>query len=62
MVYTSEANKGAFLAFLEEGYTLRKATEKASIVKSTVFDIKKKAAEIEIQHIEQNLPPPTRQQ
>src|SRR5450432_2355176 len=28
----------------------------------TAFDIKKKAAEIEIQHIEQNLPPPTRQQ
>jgi hypothetical protein len=48
----SEADKDAFLALLEEGYTLRKTAEKAGIVKSTAFDIKKKAAEIEIQHAE----------
>ena len=62
MVYTSKADKGAFLTFLEEGYTLWKAAAKAGIEKSTAFDIKKKAAEIEIQHAKQNLPPLSRQQ
>jgi hypothetical protein len=60
MVYTSEAYRVAFLAFLEETYSLRKTAAKAGIAKSTAFDIKKKAAEIEIQHVEQNLSPPTR--
>jgi hypothetical protein len=60
MVYTSEADKGALLAFLEAGYPLRVAAKKAGIPKSTAYDIKKKAEEIEIQHIENNLSPPTR--
>jgi hypothetical protein len=62
MVYTSNANKGVFLAFLEEGYCLWVAAKKAGIPKSTAYDIKKKAAEIKIQHVENNLPPLTQQQ
>ena len=62
MGYTSEADKGAFLAFLEDGYKLRKAAKKASINKSTAFDIKTKAGEVQLDHIERGLPPPTRQE
>jgi hypothetical protein len=59
--YTSEADKGAFLAYLEIGYTLRKAAKLAGLTKSTAWDIRKKAGEIELHHTENNLPPPTRQ-
>ncbi len=43
MGYTSEADKGVFLASLESGHELRKAAKMAGISKSTAFDIQKKS-------------------
>ena len=60
--YTSEADKGAFLVYLGLGYTLRKAAKLAGLMKSTAFDIRKRAGEIKLHYTENNLPPPTRQQ
>jgi len=57
--YTEPAEAGAFLAFLKTGMSSRKAAVAAGLNKSTAHDIKERAANVEIEHAKQGLPPPT---
>jgi hypothetical protein len=55
----SDAKKAQFLTYLECRKGVREAGRLAEIAKSTASDIKARAAEVEVQHAEQGLPPPT---
>jgi hypothetical protein len=58
-LYTEPAEAGAFLALLKSGMSSCKAAAAVRLTKSTVYDIKERAANVEIEHAEQGLPLPT---
>jgi hypothetical protein len=56
LLYTKPAEARAFLAFLKTGMSFCKAIVAARINKSTAYDIKEQAANVEIEHAKQGLP------
>jgi hypothetical protein len=56
--YTTDIEKAVVLLHLQY-FHLAEAARRAGLPKSTATNIKNRAAELEIQHAEAELPPPT---
>jgi hypothetical protein len=57
--YTSEARKAQYLTYREMGLKNTAASEKAGINRITAHKIWARAGELEADHSESDLPPPT---
>jgi hypothetical protein len=57
--YTSEARKAQYLAYRETGMKNTQAAKKAGIKRNTGHNIWARAGQLEIDHFEKDLPPPT---
>ena len=62
MPYTSDVQKGALLAYLDNRMHLRTAAKKARIPPTTAFNIRARAVQVKIFHDNHSLPPPSLQE
>jgi hypothetical protein len=62
MAYTSDARKAQYLTYREIGLRNSVAAKRSGITRQTRHNIWKRAGQLEIDHVEQDLPPPTIEQ
>ena len=62
MLYTSDIQKGALLAYLDNKIHLRTAAKKARIPPITAFNIRARAVQVKIFYNNYSLPPPSLQE